>query len=147
MRVSYRLQRTHCLITLTEKWKESVDNGGAFSALLTDLLKAFYCLHNELLIDAYGFVKSYLKLIHRCLSKRKQRVKINGKYSSWSEILFGDPQRSILRSLLFNIFIFFTFLRTAILPIMQTILHHIVQINVPNLEQSSTIFFEWLDNN
>ena len=29
----------HCLITLIEKWKKSVDNGGAFGALFTDLSK------------------------------------------------------------------------------------------------------------
>ena len=34
----------HCLVSLIEKWKKSVDNGGAFGALLTDLSKAFYCL-------------------------------------------------------------------------------------------------------
>ena len=41
----------HCLIVLIEKWKkESVDNGGSFGALLTDLSKPFYCLSHELLI-------------------------------------------------------------------------------------------------
>ena len=30
--------------------KKSVDNGGAFGALLTDLSKPFYCLSHELLI-------------------------------------------------------------------------------------------------
>ena len=56
------------LITLIEKWKKSVDNGGAFGALPTDLTKAFDCLPQELLIaklDAYGFDKSSLKLIHK----------------------------------------------------------------------------------
>ena len=53
----------HCLVSLIEKWKKSVDNGGAFGALLTDLSKAFDCLPHELLIaklDAYGFDKSSL---------------------------------------------------------------------------------------
>ena len=102
----------HCLISLIENWKKSVDNGGAFDALLTDLSKAFVCLPRELLIaklDAYGFDKSSLKLIHSYVSNRNQRVKINDKYSSWSKILFGVPQRSILRPLLFYIFIFNTF--------------------------------------
>ena len=39
------------------------------------------------------------------LTNRKQRVKINDTYSSWSEILFGVPHSSILGPLLFNIFI------------------------------------------
>ena len=45
-----------------------------------------------------------------CLVEQKQRSKINQAYSSWEEILFGVPQRSefytsILRAILFNIFL------------------------------------------
>ena len=70
----------HCLVSLIEKWKKSVDSGGAFGALRTDLSKTFDCLPHELLIfklDPYDFDKSSLKLIHSYLSNRKQRVKIN----------------------------------------------------------------------
>ena len=52
---------------------------------------------------AYGFGKSSSKLINSYLSNREQQEKINDRYGSWSEILFGVPQGSILRSLLFNI--------------------------------------------
>ena len=96
------------MIDLIEKWKKSVDNGDLFGALLSDLSKAFDCLPYEPLIakvNVYGFEKSSLKLIHSYLSNRKQRVKINGRFSLWSEILFGVPQGSILGFLVFNIFV------------------------------------------
>ena len=38
-------------------------------------------------------------------SNRKSKTKIDDNYSSWSEILFGVPLRSILDPLLFNIFL------------------------------------------
>ena len=79
--------------------EESVDNGGVLGALFTDHSKAFDCLTQKRLItklDAYGFGKNSLKLVNSYLSNRKHRVKINDKYSSWSEILFGVLQASLL---------------------------------------------------
>ena len=71
---------------MIEKWKESVDSGRVFGALMTDLSKVFDCLHHELLIaklDAYGFDIKSVKLIKQYLSRRKQRVKVGNAYSSW----------------------------------------------------------------
>ena len=68
----------HCLLNLLEKWKNSVDKGKVFGALLTDLSKAFDCLDHELLtakLNAYGFTLPALRLIHDYLSNRKQRTK------------------------------------------------------------------------
>ena len=145
------------MITLIEKRKKSVDNGGAFGALFTNLSKVFDCLSHELLIakvDAYGFDKKALKLVNSYLTYRKQRVKINGKYSSWSEILFRVVQGSILGSLLFNVFICDTFFFLEDFDIANYAddstpynVNKNIEFVVNNLEQSSSILFKWLNGN
>ena len=96
----------NCILLLIEKWKKCLDKKGACGVLLTDLSKAFDCLRHDLLIaklNAYGFDYASLKLIHSYLSNRFQRVRINSRYSTWFEILFGVPQGSIFGPLVFNI--------------------------------------------
>ena len=98
----------YCLVVMLEKFKKTLDNKSKFGALLTDLSKAFDCLNYELLIaklDAYGFDQLSLEVILSYLSRRKHRTKINNRSSEWADIVAGIPQGSILRPLLFNIYI------------------------------------------
>ena len=144
-------------MNLLEKRKNCVDKGKAFGTLITDLSKAFDCLDHELLIaklNAYGFNLSALRFIHDYLSSRKQTTKIDDNYSSWSELLFGVPQGSILGPLLFHIFLgdlFFIIKDIDIARYADDTTPFIVKDNIENfiasLEQVSEDLFNWFKNN
>ena len=85
----------YCLLVILEKFKEAIDRGNQFGALLIDLSKAFDCIDHTLLIAKlyeYGVSSSALNIISSYL-----------KHSARSNIEYGVPQGSILGPLLFNI--------------------------------------------
>ena len=98
----------YCLMIMLERWNKALDNKKIAGAILTDLSKAFDCLHHGLLIaklEAYGTDHISLGYIYSYISGRKQRTKVNNKFSGWSNILSGIPQGSILGPLIFFIYI------------------------------------------
>ena len=85
---------------MLDKSKSAVDKRKYFGELFTDLSKAFdYIVLAKL--HAYGFSLRTLRLIHCCLTNRKQRTRVNDDYSPWEEILFGVPQGSIYFRLIY----------------------------------------------
>ena len=96
----------NCLLYMTENWKESLDQGGHYGALLTDLSKACDCIMYDVLIaklQVHGFDNDSLTFICNYLLDREHGIKINSSFSTWSKIEYGVPQGFILGPLLFNV--------------------------------------------
>ena len=95
----------YCLLVLIKKFKEAIDTGNKFGALLTDLSKAFDWLDHSLLVAKlhwYGISPVLLKLIFSYISDRTHRTKIKEYFSNRLKIKNGVPQGSILGPLHFN---------------------------------------------
>ena len=147
----------HCLLAMLEKFKESEDKGNEFSALLTDLSKAFDCIDHKLLIAklfSYGVSPSSLNLIFSYLSSRTQRVKIKTSYSDKSNIEYGVPQGLILGSLLLNIGstdLFFECDDSEIASYADDTAPYSCADDIPSviteLQSTASKFFSWFTNN
>ena len=75
----------YCLLVMLEKFKEAIDRGNQFGALLTDLPKAFDCIDHKLLIAKlydYDVSSSALNIISSYLQHRTQRTKSNDCFST-----------------------------------------------------------------
>ena len=142
----------YALIAMIKKTKKTIDKGGTFGALLTDLSKAFDCLAHDLLIaklHALNFDMNALNLIFDYLIGRKQRVKINSSFSSYLDIFQGVPQGSILGPLLFNLFLCDLFLFVEEVDIMSYADDNTpnVDVTLEKLEEVGKVLFEWFSNN
>ena len=95
------------LLYFTNNAKLSLDDRSVTLALLTDLSKAFDCLHYKLLIaklHAYGVDKNSCQIILNYFTNRKQRVKLGDIKSDWEPIFKGAPQGSLFGPFMYNVF-------------------------------------------
>ena len=146
----------YALLSLIEKWKKELDNKGCAAAILIDLSKAFDTINHELLIAklyAYGFSKDALKLINSYLSDRWQRTKIDKFFSSWSALLKGVRQGSVLGPILFNIYLndLSYFLHYDICNFAEDTTPYACDKNLnfvmQQLQQQSNIALKWFEDN
>ena len=103
----------HPLLNMIELGKEALDKGKTVGAIFMDLFKAFDTLIHDLLMakfEANGFSENSLNYIRSFLRNCLQRTNVNNNFSLREDIFTGVRQRSILGSLIFNIYIANVFL-------------------------------------
>ena len=96
------------LLSITHEIYKSFDDGLEVRSVFLDISKAFDKVWHEGVIfklKQNGISGDLLNILTDYLSKRKQRVVLNGQVSTWTSVEAGVSQGSLLGALLFLIYI------------------------------------------
>ena len=89
----------HCFLMMIEKWLQCLDEWGDKWSIWFPHTFSFNCQ-----TWCLWFLCNFLVFTQSYLSERQQRTKVNNAYSTYSDILYGVPQVSILGPLLYGSF-------------------------------------------
>ena len=96
------------LISMTERWRDALDDNKTVGAIFIDFRKAFDTILHELLplkLQAVGIMGDSYNWILDYLKDRSQFTTVNGSSSSKKPINYGVPQGSLLGLRLYSIYV------------------------------------------
>ena len=94
-----------CFLEEITSW---IDEGSPVNIIYLDFQKALDKVPYQRLLlklKAHGIGDGIIYWIEQWLTDRRQRVVVGGEVSNWKSVLCGVPQESVLRPLLFLIYI------------------------------------------
>ena len=98
----------HALLSITDKIQRTIEEKNYYCGIFLDLSKAFDTVNHRILIkkvEYYGLRGTAKNWFFSYLSNRRQFVSVGGTNSDQLPISCGVPQGSVLRPLLFLLYI------------------------------------------